>query len=264
MKTWQWLVRNTRVQLGALPYREFYNADNQRSSHISKKWNTRVYPGRITPPLLIHTRPMMSRMSPQDARNVELSVAAVTGETVEFSVFLVRSPDRANDGLPFVSFLREPLEVIQGLYPSAVQLAPLLGVVDAGGARLVLSEERPDEISLGQAFSQWLRARGERAAFTSEALAKAETLLRRACIRHGFNIGGDNVTRGAISISRKDGAFTINGSFRCLTSDYKTPRDDQVVQKLLAITSKQSLDLISTLSARDRTLILNELVSFSC
>ena len=257
MKTWRWLLRNTQARLGVLPYRELHNSDKQGSSHVSNQWNVRVYPTSITSPLVLHSRPMMSRMSPQHAKNIDLSVGVVSGETVEFPVFLVSSPDLPDEERPYVSLLQEPMEVIHELYPDAVQLAPLLGVVETAGARLVLTQERPDENSLGRAFNRFICTRSEWHVFTPEALAKAEARLRSVCMKHGFDINRDTVTRGSISINRRNCAVTINGSFRCLTSDHETPPDDQVVQKILSITNKQSIGLINTLSGRDRTLILN-------
>ena len=263
MKTWQWILKDRPIRLGVLPYRELVHSDKLKTSHISSRWNTRVYPGRITAPLVLHARPMISRISSPRGSYMDLSVGAVSDDTVEFPVFLTETKEPDSPDLPYVSILREPLEVIQELYPDAVQLAPLLGVVETTGSRLVVTEEIPSENDLGLAYSSFISGHREQDLFTREALRKASDLLRKVCSRHGFKMNQNSVTRGIISISRIDCAFTLNGSFRCLTSDYRTPKDDQVVQKVLSITNRQSLDLISTLSQKDQSNILKELESSS-
>ena len=259
MKTWQWLIKDRPVRLGVLPYRELLQSDRLRTSHISNTWNTRMYPRSITTPLVLHSRPMITRMPSPRGRFMDLSVGTVSQDTVEFPVFLIESADSGNRDLPYVSILREPLEVIQQVHPDAEQLAPVLGVVDDTGTKLVVTGEIPDENSLGIAYSRFISSHRELDFFTAEAISKASELLRKVCARHGFQVNQNNVTKGTISISRWDCAFTLKGSFRCLTSDYRTPKDDQVVQKLLSITNKQSLDLISTLSQKDQSDILKEL-----
>ena len=261
MKIWQWLVKDRSIRLGVLPYPELCHSDKLGTSHISSRWNTRMYPRRITTPLVLHTRPMISRMHSPCGSHIELSVAAVSEDTVEFPVFLTGSTESPNTELPYVSILREPLDVIHELYPEAEQIAPLLGIIETTGTKLVITDEIPDQNALGIAYSRFISGHRERDFFTAEAIAKASDLLMRVCDKHGFKVNGHRVTRGNISISRQDCSFTIAGSFRCLTSDYLTPKDDQVVQKLLSITNKQSLDLISTLSAKDQTNILKELES---
>lgn len=259
MKKWQWIVKDRPIRLGVLPYRELVHSDKVKTSHISTSWNTRMYPRRITTPLVLHSRPMITRIPSPKGSFIELSVGAVSEDTVEFPVFLIGSTDSGNTDLPYVSILREPLEVIQQVHPDAEQLAPLLGVVEDTGTKLVVTSEIPDENSLGIAFSRFISAHRELDFFTAEAISKASDLLRKVCDKHGFQVNQNKVTRGKIAISRWDCAFTLEGSFRCLTSDYRTPKDDQVVQKLLSITNKQSLDLISTLSQKDQAAILKEL-----
>ena len=265
MKNWQWLIKDKPARLGILPYLELSNCDKQHTSHISSKWNTRVYPDTISPPLIIHSRPMISRISSPVTMEVNLSVSVISGDVsdIQFPVFLVQPDESDKSTPPFVSLLQEPLEVIQELYPDAIQIAPLLGIANTTGNKLVLTDQLPDEARLGLAYSRFISARKEVDVFAPDALAKAEELLRKVAAHHGFNVTKHDVTRGKICISRWDCAFTIRGGFRCLTSDFNTPRDDQVAQKILAISNTESLGMINTLSDKDRTLILIELENVS-
>ena len=198
-KNWTWLMQNKRVRLGILPYLELHKSEKQGFTYINSKWNLRRYPSRFTSPFTVFSSETMSHMSTQEAKPIELSVAQISGETVEFRIHLVSSPDSPNEALPYVSLLKQPLEVIQGLYPGAVQLAPSSGGVDTGSTKLVLTKERPNETSLELAFSRFLGASMEWNSFAPEALAEnmkweeAEQLIR-AKITVGTKVNSINST----------------------------------------------------------------------
>ena len=52
------LTQNMRVRLGVYPDAEFSKSDDQGSSHVSKVWNARKCPSRITSPLTVFSHPV--------------------------------------------------------------------------------------------------------------------------------------------------------------------------------------------------------------
>ncbi len=243
MQVWRWLVRDRDVTLGDL------DLLRGEPGSFHERWKMRVY-WRIHP-FRVHTAPMVERMISGRPATFSMASASTDGET-KFHVF-VRQQEGEGNGA-YLSLVQEPLEVVQMAYPEAEQIAPPLGVVQTG-ARWVLTNVSYDAVHVGYTFASMIRDRKDEDTFGLKALKKAGGLLQRMCSRHGFEFSETQVTKGSLVISRKDCALTIGGSFRCLTSDYNLPRDDQVVQKLLALTSEKSMQRIATLSSQDKLVI---------
>lgn len=144
---------------------------------------------------------------------------------------------------------------MQMIYPEVSPVAPTLGVGEIGSPWMGVTTIKADMDPIGRIFSVWISQQEDTKKFFPEAVEKAAKPLQSTSARPVFKVYNDHVEKGAIVISRLDVSFTLDGTFRCLTSDHMTPQDDQVVQKMLALTSDDSMDAISTLHPADKILI---------
>ena len=208
----------------------------------------RVY--SVNSQLWVYTRPLIHLLLPGASISVETSAVKGKG-TIRFHLYLAKQPVFANQ---YISLLNEPYEVVHEIHPTVIQFAPPLGTIFEG-PWAAITDEVPSSRQLGIAYAQWLHRRADFKTFSIEALLKAKELLIRLCEKHEFIFTDEHIRKGAIKIDRRDGAFYIHEQFRCLTSDYHTPKDDQVAQKMLALTNPITMDHISTLSGKDKALI---------
>jgi len=158
--------------------------------------------------------------------SILVSVAArVSGAETMFSVH-IKLGSAGGNPQGYLSTFVEPFHIVEGVY-KVRPMAPTLGTT-IEGIWLGITPELPDMGRIGEAYSVWLREVDDKKKFTPEALQKANDLLEQVCKKHKFNVTPTEVTKGTITISRSDVGFRLGSTFRCLTSDFQTPKDDQV------------------------------------
>ena len=147
------------------------------------------------------------------------------------------------------------LEAVRAVYEDVMPIHP--GVPEHQWFLGVTREERIDYSELGNVEAEMAAERD--ACFSDAARRKAAQLLEAMCQRFGWDFGESYVQktfRGAehtwtVRIDRDDTRVYIrkdNGSddFRCITSNPNTPLDDQVAQKLMALSTPALCKNIST------------------
>jgi|SRR3989344_2495390 len=225
---------------------------------ISPHYFRRLYKDPILGNIWLYAIPKIDMMK----RDMPVYLSAfVEGEIISkrFHVDITKSNENIDNTRYFAIFL-EPIGVVSSVYENVSQLVPPLGI-ERQVPWIGLLESIPDFNLIGQEFHRVLGSRKDRQKFSADSIEKASILLHKIAGIHGFNVYSDRIEKGCIVINRQDCSFWINGSFRCLTSNYNTPKDDQVIQKLLALTNPKSLDSISTLNGNDKKSILQEMLN---
>jgi len=96
-----------------------------------------------------------------------------------------------------------------------------------------------DRIIIGKENAKITAKMNDISKFGKEATEKAKILLEGLCNKLDWNYNDNYVTgkikRKEVRICRLDIAVHVSDKFRCITSDRRLPKDDQVVQKMLAL-----------------------------
>lgn len=207
-----------------------------------------------TPPIYIFsTFPLhkeRNRIKPAEVTVEERPDPKAEGSRIKLYIYIKQKIIRKTDLYlhPFVEYDEAVAEVyhIEGtlpLFPENWWLG-FLNVPD-------INRER-----VGQADAVIKSYQDDLARFGKEAMGKASETLKEVAEKLGWEVTRDEVRteikigeneKKQVAITRNDCACFVAGDFRCVTSDNKTPKDDQVMQKMLTISSKDLRKSVSTL-----------------
>ena len=168
---------------------------------------------------------------------------------VRFELQLTEAKQVSDGYTPYLKRSTEPLEAVREIVPEAIPLVPPLGIVEPDVWYGLFPSPEVDWARVGRVRQRLISERK----YSPEAREKAEALLEKICHLYGFTLAKTEVRRGELVISRESASVEIKDSFRCVTSDWNTPVDDQVVQKILSLAARP--EAISTLGAEDRKLM---------
>jgi hypothetical protein len=164
---------------------------------------------------------------------------------VRMNLYLARG---SGDPEGWLHMFTEPEAAVRRLYPDLRIFFP----TDPGPVWWgILPHPAVNRRELGIIAARILRAVNDIDRFGEEAVKRAQQLLYFVADKHGWQVFDQWVVKGPVKISRVDLKVYIDGSFRCITSDSSIPKDDQVVQKLLYLSSPSLARTISTLSEAD-------------
>src|SRR3989344_6251353 len=220
---------------------KFSTLDNIRlgAGKISPNYFRRLYRDSILGNIWLYTLPKIDLMK----RDMPLFLSAsVEGELLayRFHVHIVKRDNNILTSDRYVGIFFDPIEIVASVYNNTTQVVPPLGI-EAQIPWVGLLDSIPNFDLIGYARNEMTRILEEKKKFSPESIKKASILLHKIALLHGFQVYDDHIEKESIIINRQDCSFWIN---------------DQVLQKLLALSNPKALDNITTLKKVIKSLLL--------